>query len=366
MSIFSDNCESLCGSLPLDPVGGWQIMLDQLQALANTMAISGQVNGAPMAVEVGFVDSPDFNAWAVTIDDVDVIGINAGVIPILLGTFRGILSNSDIFSDVGSEDGQEPVRNLAKISDLADDLWCLAGVAPLKNAARDQRARDLADGALRYILLHELAHIINGHTSWLRLHGLTHLPERPEPGTDEFAGLQRQTLEYDADMWAAQQILGIALRAVVDSSQLPSRWLLPQQNPFGSIPDAVAAATAAITITHILFSRISEMERIDPLLFTHPPAFYRRWVNTDQIAHNLAIRAGLDHEEWFKFSHDLANKIAILFYKMFDEVDLKAIDNNILDTIKKYNALYHQTWAEMRPELDLLKRSGHLAPAQTS
>lgn len=328
--------------------------------------VTGQVARTELDVQLGFLDDPDFNAWAVTVDGADYVGINLACLPILLNAYRMLLSQHGVLPNIGDPDiEQRPFSVDAQPSALAT---LTSGIVfqELNDPARDAHARSLALGSFLYIVHHELAHVRNGHTSWLEKHfGFVRLSEVPEPGTPGFTMRQRQTLEFDADLAAVQSILQFNLRAEADSTTLPSRWMIPDANPWGTESDALEATALMVYVVHLFFSTAQALEEPNPFLYEHPPAVVRATYNVDQLAHLLCLRAGRDEDEVRNRTLEFLRDASYAFYQALGLQDyLKPLTEAQGRRLEAYVRSYLRCWCDLRPELDGLKRSGILAAAQ--
>ena len=335
-------------------------MLADLQRTANHAALQAAENGISMKVEVGIYDDEGFGAWASHVDGTDLIGISGGAFPILLGAFWGTIDRIH----QGSADNISPPRisTIGHIDDVRNDLRILTNTNRPPSPESEALPIKLAVGSIHYIIYHELAHLINGHVDLLNEEGINHIHETDGPSTDY--SIFRQTLEYDADMTAATVLLMDVLRPKVDSSKLPSQWHLPKETMFGSIEDAVRDSAYMLTIPHLFFASLPDLELAEHGGGHHPPPGFRQVANVATIAHNLSRRCGYDHAAWSKIAFDASAEAAQAFYGMFEGARFATETDQVEELVQRYFDRYHEAWADIRPRLERYKRAGRLAPIQ--
>ncbi|MER8377905.1 hypothetical protein NKI01_13690 [Mesorhizobium sp. M0815] len=105
------------------------------------------------------------------------------------------------------------------------------------SAENKRRWSITAHAAVSVARFHEFAHIVNGH-----------LDLRSHVGRDALSGLDNQTLEYDADSYAAQALFSRIAGAEAegrreDGSQI---WRWPESNRFGNQTQQMSILGAAI------------------------------------------------------------------------------------------------------------------------
>jgi hypothetical protein len=131
---------------------------------------------------------------------VDFVGIHTGSVPAIYNAFLRILSRKDTFEYVGNVDLEVDDRSytpyLSHKMELRSDFKFTCPNCPV----RFNFALLLADLALEFILLHEIAHLKNGHVDWLE--------------SDHFAlisaedkNLRIQACEMDADSEAVRWVM---------------------------------------------------------------------------------------------------------------------------------------------------------------
>lgn len=163
------------------------------------------------------IDSTKFGAFAYSYSDenheksFDFIGVNVGALCILYDHFTHILSSSTAFVGVGKWYEEDSSRSTSWLMFNADsESPFTIPLCPL----RAELAKILTVIALRFIILHESAHLYNGHVDWLRNN-----KESPRSFIDDFPEdviprdyLIHHFFEIDADDCALQ----ILLRPLLD------------------------------------------------------------------------------------------------------------------------------------------------------
>ena len=206
-------------------------------------------------------------------------------------------------------------------------------------------------------LFHEYAHLQNGHVDFLRTRGAHAINEAAGALPAGLDPLTRQTLEWDADSSAIQ----VCLNVVLDLQSGPGTRKMLGLNPiFADVVSGIRALALAGDLIHILFS--SGGERVGSSEAWHPPTFSRQHSIIRQLA-TLAEAYGL-----MNFT-----QASLAAAKGIFDVELMWARRNGMhkptmadpSSSNEHDALvtrYRGRWSEIRPELDLLKLAGRLAP----
>jgi hypothetical protein len=359
--------DTMCGhhgfrSCPI--IGGLNPYIEWFRSLVQPRIDVGKIDGKPMRLEIGFVDDPTYNAWACTSQDgVDFIGINAGVIEILPSLYRALLSHPQVFSEILTPN---IVPKISPYQGNVADFWSaekLPADVPLDDPAREKFAQQLAQETLLYIFFHEFAHIYNGHT--LLDPDVSMMSEVEHKSSNRMDKLTEQTLEYDADSSAVQNLLAYVLRPMVDSSKLPSRWKLPDETPFGSISSSVKFALMCIQTNHLMSSKLSEIFNASSLYNSHPPDLIRQIYTLSTVQAQLTLRAGYSSTDAISLTIPGISAAVGGFRQCFgiDSSYVVADSNSIPKKFDEFSHLYKLRWQKIHPVLEKKKRGGFLAPA---
>jgi len=198
---------------------------DQRKRVQKWMAGIGGRRGSTKIDEItfGFIDNDGVNAVADVMNRREYIGMFKGFPLSLLDTFYRLLAHPGVLPKLGcsgaeiqNEQHREGVgRNFGQLIESRR----LSGAAVNTIAPRDLSRQVFAQLAARvasdFILMHEFAHIIHGHLSYLdRQFGSSRLPEvQPAPSSSGARyQLTRQTLEMDADRMAVAATLNCAIQ----------------------------------------------------------------------------------------------------------------------------------------------------------
>jgi hypothetical protein len=212
---------------------------------------------------------------------------------------------------------------------------------------------------LEFIVLHELGHIINGHTRIDALQSACVYEISPDVQSDR---LTRRTFEMDADNFAVNQHL-IRLKEVQPlEAHHPAALFL--------LDDRARLLTFMASIAPIIFM-FEAHHRDAPGTYldnTHPPAYIRNWICLAHAKTYLAswISRGesipSDYEEILVRAHVGAFlAIADLGQAAFSLDESKAWH----DAVPLHDEANLRRWAELRPRLEKVKYGNHaLAPAQ--
>lgn len=162
-------------------------------------------------LEFEIKDSKEINGKSWCMDDKDHIEINKGVIELYYNYFVTVMENDKIeffhLLNITKEDDE-----LKKMS--YEGVLFRNGKLEIydNKLVDDGKAKLLEIFVSRFIILHELGHILNGHCKLLaskdNLTGMNYIPfyyYKNEKFLDEKSALDIRTLEMDADAFAATQ-----------------------------------------------------------------------------------------------------------------------------------------------------------------
>jgi hypothetical protein len=312
-------------------------------------------------IEVGFFDHLQFNAFAWT-GERDLIALS-GVVPItLMRIFNYLLAHPDVLPWIGSPQAGEQEFKKHEVLKLNHfmDFTNLSNDPVIKDSERFRASRWLYERAIDFIVYHELGHIWNGHTRYLKsAYGFASIDELSLTDGVGPVQLDRQTLEMDADGFAVYELL----RRNYESD----KWCdanLEEMTFKGSTP--VVLALLAPYVVFRLFHDMSSLEEAQK--FVHPPAPLRMRMMIGYAA-NL-IHGG---KMWPTESLDHAYKTAMIAgnwgEKIFDvfQEDTKGRAAAVLAfglEASAYKRMLLANWHVVRPKLDVLKLGGTLAGSE--
>lgn len=331
--------------------------LARFRALVEVPLFEGTRHGQPMRLEFGLIDDPTINAGAYAFDTADVITVNTGVFGILRETARAMASQK-VFKRHNHRSLAGKIVSKASVTDVR------IGRVPPLDAFGTKRptklATDIYNAAVLFVLLHEFAHINNGHCEYVKLRGKAQfIAELPAIGSMH-GSLERETIEWDADSWAIQQLLGWALEPVVTHHDGRSAWKIPSKNHLGSEDYALTVVLAAVCMIGFYFS-----DRSGPYdaseFGTHPHPRIRLLACSGSIAHTYAFRTGREFDP--RINEYTANSLKA-WMNTFPDADLEIIQN-VTFWMEAFHArveLYNQAWERLYDVLNANKRHGTLAP----
>ncbi|MEO7467375.1 MAG: hypothetical protein ABIV36_10200, partial [Sphingobium limneticum] len=278
--------------------------------------------GRPLELEFCFIDAPGLNAFAATFADTDVVALHRDVIPLLVATSKGLMSHSDLFPEIATPNCVVSPRMSSGSS--KEVVLGIASIDPrdLEDPLRDRMADAISGMAIWFILHHELAHIINGHTRWLRENrqlGLIVEVERPQYPV--MSGMERETLEWDADASAVNNLIMMALKPVRRKEGGREWWEIPPQNSIGSIEDAIACVTSALFICAKYFSSMDDGDIRDPAPRSHPHPLMRLWAGMLTISQNIKFRTGAQHPDYLSHMFKTGIECSRAWNKLFGEME---------------------------------------------
>jgi hypothetical protein len=279
--------------------------------------------------------------------------------------FHALLSHSDLFPGIGDVSPESGFISDMSAPEVASN--CINWIVPrIGDEARAGLAAKLSWQALHYVFLHEFCHIYNGHTDWRdsrRQLGI--LSEINIPNLDGFAGVKRQTIEWDADSGAVHMLLRNILNAKLDDVDTVTRWTLPAQNDFGTVSDGVSATILACQIVHMLFDGLSGLSSKDIVKSYHPHPAVRQHLLMTGVIHALTFRTGVKYTTYMPYLESAVTALFVSWTKVFqDDFMWPRIlsEPTVVNLQGMLIERYTEQWALMHDDLDKLKRGGRIAP----
>jgi hypothetical protein len=201
------------------------------------------------------------------------IAIYSAAVPIVFDLFYRLLSHPKVLPTVGNAGAESDRGNLGLFIDYRTILanrppsrQLLSDLAPL-DAERRQYAHWLAEIALTFLMLHELAHITLGHCE--HAGGGSPLVELAATGPSS-GGLGRQAFEIAADC-AASLATYLSLLVKVSDRHKAERAMMEKGTTL-VVPDQLIIFdwVFAIYVMFWAFGQEIDLSRLD--IATHPPA----------------------------------------------------------------------------------------------
>jgi hypothetical protein len=185
---------------------------------------------------VSVVDSYEVNAIVTKVDKQYYIGLFRGAILMLAELFSRMLANPNILPNIGnttSEVLNERISSaqFAYFEDFVN-FADLQNPSVPKDPVRLELASYFLHTAVTYLLLHEYAHIVNGHIDFTRSKYQNNDFEEKLSNvtvngalTENISSIMfRQTCEYDADNWAGNISLKL-MKMMIENTQ-PKSFLM--------------------------------------------------------------------------------------------------------------------------------------------
>ncbi|WP_261934624.1 hypothetical protein [Sphingomonas bisphenolicum] len=320
-------------------------------------------SGEPMILDIHLVDRPGLNAFAASFDDADVICLYRDTVRLIRATARGLVSQGLLLPHIGAENNivksrhfsGPPRQVLTNEIDLCDD--------PLEDIERDRLALHITRLAAHFIIQHEFAHISNGHTSWIgSQRKLALIIEMDDGHLESTKGMERETLEWDADSTAITHVLKIALNPEMFTIDGRTAWKIPNRNSIGDVGDAVTCVVAAFFLCGAYFASVESSLWWDLEPRSHPHPAIRMASIISAITLNISFRSGTTEKE---ADAHLANASSIIpsWLSLFrGHLPQKDHVPGFLDFCDNRLKQYDTVWQRLEPELRKFKRGGTLAP----
>lgn len=279
-------------------------------------------------IEIGFFDDDQVNAFAATWQGEDAIAISWGVVTQLREAFSKVVFVPGRFAW------------------LADDK-------------RTSAATWLYECAKHFIFLHELGHIWNGHTSLINQKGIaSFIFELRAFGSDALGNLDLQTMELDADGFAAANIFNLGVIHNAFPSVNPKL-----EDAYGPNATNLAMVAFAVYFVFRMFDEAADFD--DEETYSHPsPPLRQRLIAATLAAH--AERNGLMSEAnaWPIIAAGVNAAEDLFALYAGKERDDQAMKEAFGPEGEKYTKKLLRHWHILRPQLDKLKRGGVLPEVQ--
>ena len=367
MNMFSDIALEI-GVKPLLPEAGSEeeAFLKYCKDLVTSLIVNGYKHGKPMSLQVGLVDSSDCNAWAVSADDVDYIGIHVGLISTLRNLSRALISQRYILPHVGHPEAVTPIQFAFDAATISNESSSI-GTIQLEDPEREGLAAYLTNIAAAFIVYHEFQHIFNGHTDWLETQGrLALIAELKVPKHDQYVGVTRQTLERDADVGALQLTLVRVLQPIIHWVDGIAVWDVAGRSPMGPPQDLVELVCVGSQLINLMYAKLDDFDAEGVFEADHPHPVVRTLLNVTAVCGILSFRTGQSYD-------DLVTTTMRSFERSLDawadtfpstgHLNVDAIaDPDVVNALDGIVDAYATEWSRIQPELDKLKRGGKLAP----
>lgn len=158
-------------------------------------------------IYIDIINSMSFNASAALDEDKYYIGLNLGLLNLIQDVSYKIYSNEGFQLDVDSADNiilNNDVKIAFDISKKGLEFDYDKGFSFLTfNNEDDVKIADYQfQVVLKFVIHHEIGHILNGHVAFMKNKGITELQEEYKNDVDINVNLS-QTLEMDADSFAS-------------------------------------------------------------------------------------------------------------------------------------------------------------------
>ena len=224
------------------------------------------------AINFGFANNIGLSAFANIVDGVNFIGFGKET-PLILKfvydimfSHPGFLSGIDNSLEVAPEKiPHVKFQSLRQINAIYDLNAC----PQPKGEDRKWWSDWMANLATGFLLFHEMGHLLNGHIGYLKDNGL---------GFEDIDGLTAQTLEVDADKFAARMFF----KQVFEITKASAKNLENKEEQMAIERESVCFAYGAVYTLFRLFSN-GEVNANEPLRNHHPIPALRELLFRDEL-----------------------------------------------------------------------------------
>ena len=313
-------------------------ILETVKATYSTMRIE-TVNKYPR-VYIGVVNEYKFNAIAFKHMDYYFIGLNIGLFRIIKNFYNYLFSRNDVFMEIDptQELNPEITIDLSTIDNYIDTIGDLFGnydfdgLAP-KSDERKKFSKIYAANAVLYLFLHEYGHIVHGHLDYSIDKNKNFNFSEATSRSTSIGSLIKQTLEMDADSFAAVRSIKI------------------NHNPAAWSGAAVVTGFSSIFMYQLLSTKIDTLDQLES--YSHPLPVIRQSIFMTMI-----------HTFFNQFDTDKANVItdvilkSVLYEYKNVFVDILKLEKDSLTFLNFTNPKVHKhqldimnAWNEVHDDL---------------
>jgi hypothetical protein len=323
-------------------------------------------DGLPINLSYYVVDAEGFNAFAGTFDDGDIIGVHRDVPTLLLTICRAVASHGSILPKMATPG---VAAEAIQCPHLPEDLETLNHpwvVNALRDPEREKVAQWLFDMAMTYILAHEFAHLYSGHVGYLGQVQPFAVIVELESVSKSHTGYERETIEWDADLAAASQVLQLAVQPAVHTVDGVSVWVLPDETLAGTFYDAVVLGMAGPSICAMLLVSGEQDDWRDLTPRSHPHPMFRTLANVVMVQHTLEYRTGQPKDTYDALVGNAIKDVATAWKNVFPQRTRSASEpdghESFIDVYRQRAQIWTDTWSAMYDDLNKFKLGGTLAP----
>jgi hypothetical protein len=337
----------------LRPEQGLRTMLERHKKAAEIWLRDVRTRHVPTMgpVHFDYIENMEVNAFALESDNHDFVGVYVGAIITIYSFFGSLLAYPRVLMSIGNPLTEEGWR-----SDTFDPKQLYRQP---KDVARRSFAHLIATIAIDFLFAHEIGHLMHGHVKLLRTRqGTPILAEFDLATKTSEENITLQTLEMDADSFAASQGLATALGRAGD----PDHVFPPDWRQWYATPNlALFGWTLAIYGFFRLFFKGSvNLDDLDST--SHPPP---------NIRLNMVFSTAVEFLKK-ESREELIPQLAPIIGEVLQTVetgqalitsrplDLSGIQQTLDPRAGKHLARLLDHWKTLRPELLPLNRSRRL------
>ena len=297
-------------------------------------------------IEVGIIRNESLNACTALTGGQGYIGLNWGMCGLIFLVFNRMLAHPEVLKDVGHS-SKENIRDRdlwfppRSISELHDQIGKVEIPIPA-DEARWKYGQILLVTAFDFIVLHELAHLLNGHVALIQERAGKPMRNGEAPGVDP---LLRQCLEMDADCFAVAQFMGFLGDPAYPASN---------------------GASAEMLVFELVFS-VYSMLRLDGFgeysgSTHHPSPGIRRVMILDTIGTWIdKLQGKVDAESLRSAVLRAVRESERAFVELFGgEIPQAELNRSVSTDARSQIAKILEGWRSMLPELERLSFRGGL------
>lgn len=188
----------------------YESVLIRGEEIVESFRCAYNLKGDRFNIAFNFIDSPYFNAWAEKRRKGYGITFHSSTVLLLRTLFDAIFADASVIPEIGVVQ-TDIFRTPKKVPFIYDTskVHEITYIATTIDPARYRVAEVYFDFCMSFILAHEIAHVIGGHTDSEReFIGFNRLMEFGDKKNHNYRGFYlQQSWEYDADSFAANVVV---------------------------------------------------------------------------------------------------------------------------------------------------------------
>lgn len=335
------------------PIKGF-LETDNLRIYGNKMLEWCRNNGKDLpSCNFNIINDSRVNAKAALFENQYYVGINVGTVACISNLFNRMLSHPDILKQYGDPSKETPPEKIFDVQvvdfEVLKDYMHSEKIIIPKNPQRASLARYLTQICLKTILMHEYAHIKNGHVDYKKsLFVDSRYNEFAQINNLAEGNLMWQALEMDADCIAVNNLIMEAEVLLIYRQYIPKA--------FAEFYTDLENSIYLIYFANYCFYRIFGLFSFDLkglCNYTHPPASMRQLMMHATILRFVEINFPEIEDKITPMGYSVIEEVETAFNKISEQqIDVSGILLATTPLANEHVQKILKTWSDIRPLLE--------------